>query len=151
MAQRLVDKGTLEADEAESSRFGHMLWNAVGGDESVSPELTSVRLRPGDALLLCSDGVTSHVSEDAIASVISSSDSAEEVCDELMRRVDHASGRDDATVAYARFQDHVVQAAPARRPAPRNARPARLKEPRKTPPPVPVAAASAAIPPMPWC
>lgn len=53
------------------NRFSHVLWNVSGGDSNdLSPEVYRARLQVGDTLLLCSDGLTKHVSDAEIASVL---------------------------------------------------------------------------------
>lgn len=104
-AQQLVDEGGMDPESAETSRFANVLWNAVGGDDRVKPELTMKTLQRGDTLLLCSDGLTSHLSDEAIRHIVESEDSAERACEELVKMVTGIGGHDDVTVAIARF-DH---------------------------------------------
>lgn len=118
-AQQMVEAGDLDAEKAETSQFANMLWNAVGGDSNVSPELTMKTLKSGDSLLLCSDGLSSYLNADSIRHVVDSKLSAQEVCEDLMGMVTSVGGHDDVTVAMARFEAGVhelVQAAdlPAR-------------------------------------
>jgi hypothetical protein len=71
---------------------------AMPGDNRVHP----VRLHSGDDVLLCSDGLTSWVTEDAIAQQACAAESAAEVCQGLIRIARRAGGRDDTTVIVAR-------------------------------------------------
>jgi hypothetical protein len=61
-----------------------------------------LRVRAGDDVLLCSDGLTSCVTEDAIAQQACAADTAAEVCQGLIRIARRAGGRDDTTVVVAR-------------------------------------------------
>src|SRR5262249_12267446 len=62
VAQRLVEDGVLTQEDAESSKWSHVLWNVVGGDSTeLVPEVYKAGLKLGDKLLLCTDGLTKHV------------------------------------------------------------------------------------------
>ena len=112
-AQQMVEDGELDAEKAETTRFADMLWNAVGGDSRVKPELTTKTLKAGDALLLCSDGLTSHLSDGAIRHLVESKSTAKEACEELVDMVTSIGGHDDVTVAMARFEEEAMHPAPA--------------------------------------
>src|SRR5262249_32015728 len=48
MAQQLVERGVLTPEEAQESRFSHILWNCLGGDgHHVQPEVSKASLRLG--------------------------------------------------------------------------------------------------------
>lgn len=106
-AQQMVEDGSLSEEQAETSRFANMLWNAVGGDSRVEPELTVKTLQPGDSLLLCTDGLTSYLNDDAIQHLVSTERSSEAACSELVNMVTAIGGDDDVTVAMARFEDEI--------------------------------------------
>ncbi len=104
VAQSLIDEGTLDADQAARSQWIHVLWNAIGrGEEELRPEVTKVELEPGDALLLCSDGLTKHVSDGEIVSILSRQESEGDTCRRLIERANAAGGTDNTTVIVARF------------------------------------------------
>jgi protein phosphatase len=84
-----------------------MLWNFVGNSEEGAflPELHKAKLAEGDALLLCSDGLTKHVGEPEIARVIRSRGLADDACSELVEAANKAGGNDNITVVLARFRN----------------------------------------------
>jgi protein phosphatase len=57
-------------------------------------------------LLLCSDGLTKHVTDDEIASEISGMTSAEQLCHALLKRALEGGGSDNITVLVARARRH---------------------------------------------
>src|SRR5690349_16263935 len=63
---RLIENGLLTPEEAESHPQRHILTAALGAGQSVSPELAEqpVRVNAGSALLLCTDGLWSQVSDE---------------------------------------------------------------------------------------
>ncbi|MBI2215068.1 MAG: serine/threonine-protein phosphatase [Acidobacteria bacterium] len=105
VAQALVDSGVLDPDAAESSRLKHILASAVGGSDAHVPEILSysVTLEQGDSLLLCTDGLNKHVTEEKIGVVIADAPSAREACRELVRLALDDGGSDNVTVVVGRL------------------------------------------------
>jgi protein phosphatase len=83
----------------------HILWNALGGgDESwAKPDILRVALAPGDALVLCSDGLTRHIDDKRIGAVLGETGCAGDACTRLVAAANAAGGRDNITVVVARF------------------------------------------------
>lgn len=87
---------------APSSRFHDVLWNAVGGTSALAEaDVARLTLLPGDALLLCSDGLTKHVSDDEIRDVLASDCHAASCCEALIERALEGGGTDNVTVIVA--------------------------------------------------
>lgn len=104
VAQSLIDDGTLDADQAARSQWIHVLWNAIGrGEDELRPEVTKVELEPEDTLLLCSDGLTKHVTDEQITEILARAEPEEETCRRLVERANSAGGTDNTTVIVARF------------------------------------------------
>lgn len=92
----------LEIDD--SSPWHHVLWNALGGGEhaSIEPEVHRLQLTPGDTLLLCSDGLTKHVSDAEITATLRSATDATHACAVLVHKALEGGGSDNVTVVVAR-------------------------------------------------
>ncbi|HKC47127.1 MAG TPA: protein phosphatase 2C domain-containing protein [Gemmatimonadales bacterium] len=102
MAQDLVDKGALPADRAAQSPFSHVLASSIGGPETV-PEVTRIDVtKRGCVILLCTDGLTKHVSDPEIAAQLGAMQSAEQVCHALLDLALERGGSDNITVLAAR-------------------------------------------------
>lgn len=98
-----VRSGEMTEDQARKSRFRNVITRAIGLEESVEPELSVTDLRPGDVVLLCSDGLTGPVSEPEIAEIVGSSVTADEACDRLVKTALANGGSDNVTVAIAAY------------------------------------------------
>ena len=79
-AQDLVDAGALTTAQAAGSRLKHVLSSAIGGDQTL-PVVTRLRGDWRFTHLLCSDGLTKHVSDDQIRDRIASMTSAKQLCE----------------------------------------------------------------------
>jgi serine/threonine protein phosphatase PrpC len=70
VVQELIDRGLLDASEAESHPMAHVLSRAVGTEAELRTEAIHDQAMPGDQYLLCSDGLTKVVPEDVIARLL---------------------------------------------------------------------------------
>jgi protein phosphatase len=100
LAQQCLDQGMPPL--GDDSGLHHWLWNSLGGRETAKPQTTKLRLEPADVLLLCSDGLTMHLSEDEIAKTVAGSERAADLCSNLVARAKAAGGSDNVTVVIAR-------------------------------------------------
>lgn len=93
------------ADNLADSRFAGVLWNAVVADSSkqVKPEVHKTMLKVGDTMLLCTDGLNKHVSDEEISKVLETDAPAERSAELLVEKANDRGGTDNTTVVVARF------------------------------------------------
>ena len=101
MAQVLVDQGILTRADAAGTRWEHVLSSSIGGPES-APVVTRVDQQWGDVGLLCSDGLTKHVSDEQIRERLRTMASAREACEALLQDALDAGGTDNITILIGR-------------------------------------------------
>jgi PPM family protein phosphatase len=102
--QLLVDSGQLSKEEAAHFGARHVLVNALGGfDEDVEVDVDQLKLTTGDRLLLCSDGLTDLVDDDAIRQVLIDCRESAEACRRLVDLALAAGGKDNVTVVVASY------------------------------------------------
>ena len=100
LAQELVDSGVLKAEEAAKTRLAHVLSSAIGG--ITTPVVSHARILPGTITLLCTDGLTKHVSDARIEERLKTMTSAEQVCHDLLQDALDGGGSDNITVVVSR-------------------------------------------------
>jgi len=88
-----------------------MITRALGLEPGVAVDVIEVDLRDGDRLLLCSDGLTTMVGEDAIAALLADEPDAATAADRLVDAANAAGGVDNITVVVI---DVVSDDAPAK-------------------------------------
>jgi serine/threonine protein phosphatase PrpC len=97
LGEFMVDAGAWTEAQAARSSAASTLSSAVGGTEIV-PVVGLIDLEPGDALLLCTDGLTRHVPDERIAAVLDAEDTAESYCRQLIDDALAGGGSDNITV-----------------------------------------------------
>jgi protein phosphatase len=106
LAQQLVEQKVMSTEKAEKSKWSSVLWNAIGGGkDELWPEVYRSDLKRGDTLLLCTDGLTKHLDEQAISRELKARpSSAQTATESLIERANREGGKDNVTVVVARFQ-----------------------------------------------
>jgi protein phosphatase len=103
-SQDLADAGVIRQGDVDTHRYRHVLTRALGSQGSdVRVDVARVGLRDGDALLLCTDGLTGMVPEPTIAAVLAGRPS-QEACDALVAAALAAGGKDNVTAVLARYR-----------------------------------------------
>jgi protein phosphatase len=102
IAQELIDRGALSAERAQNSPLHHVLSSAIGAEEAL-PVISRVDIgQRGMVTLVCSDGLTKHVSDEEIGAAIARMTSAEQLCRELVDLVLERGGSDNVTIVVGR-------------------------------------------------
>jgi protein phosphatase len=102
LAQDMIDRGVLTPEKAHASPLNHVLSSAIGASESM-PEITRVDIRQrGCVTLVCSDGLTKHVTDEEIAEQLGAMTSAEQVCRSLLQLALDRGGTDNITLVVGR-------------------------------------------------
>lgn len=104
VAQELVDQGIMSAPVAFASRWAHVLSSAIGGRQT-APVVKRIRNDWGTRHLLCSDGLTKHVSDERISERLASMTSARETCEALLQDALDGGGTDNVTIIVGRVVD----------------------------------------------
>ncbi len=105
MAQSLADAGAITPEEVDKHPSRHVLTGALATRGAFAHvQLRRSRLEDGDQILLCSDGLTEMVSEDAIAEVLRAPGNAADACRALVDLALEAGGKDNVTVVLARYR-----------------------------------------------
>ena len=101
-AQDLVERGVMTPEKAKASPLSNVLSSAIGADDAL-PEITRVDVRKrGCVILVCSDGLTKHVSDSEIAALLGSMTGAEQVARALLALALERGGTDNVTMVVGR-------------------------------------------------
>lgn len=97
MAQAMIDSGVMTRATADASPLKHVLLSALGSSQ-VDPQIVVQGLERRDVMLLCTDGLTKHVSDDEIRAHLMRGPSSEATCRSLVELALDRGGQDNVTV-----------------------------------------------------
>ena len=110
VAQQMLDQGLITT--IDGSKWNHVLWNVIGStNTNPTLELYKGRLEPEDFIILCTDGLTKHLTEFQMTEILSTARSVDEQCRILVHQANEAGGTDNVTCVIARFDDRSKHAA----------------------------------------
>jgi protein phosphatase len=104
LVQTLIDQGRITPDEANTHPQRSWITNALDGRPDIELDLSIRDVRAGDRYLVCSDGLSSYVSEQTIAEALGSGD-PQAACDGLVDLALRAGGLDNITCIVADIVD----------------------------------------------
>ena len=102
--QTLIDEGRITPDEANTHPQRSWITNALDGRADIHVDMSLIDVQVGDHLLVCSDGLSSYVSEQTIAETIAGND-ARAACDALVDLALRAGGLDNISCIVAEVID----------------------------------------------
>lgn len=98
IVQVLVEKGKITEEEAKDHPKRHVLTRAVGVDRTLMVDSGIFGIKPGDRILICSDGLTSFVSQEELQAAVSDQQRSErEIIQSLFARVYENGAKDNVT------------------------------------------------------
>jgi protein phosphatase len=121
LVDELVRRGKLTEEEAAEHPQRSIITRALGPEPEVEVDTRTYRAQAGDVLLLCSDGLTSMISEQLIAGILRGAEGLEGAGRELVDAANAAGGRDNITVVLFRLEEVPSGAAAAGAAAPQTA------------------------------
>lgn len=103
LVNQLIEAGQLTEDEADAFEHSNIILQALGTTEQVAVDLTFVELRRGDRILLCSDGLSGLVNDDAIREEMACVGPLPKLVERLIDLANGAGGHDNVTCIVADF------------------------------------------------
>lgn len=97
VAQDLVDRGVISRAAAPNLPWSNILSSAIGGSQT-DPVVTSLDQEWNAVHLLCSDGLTKHVSDEQICHRLETMTSAKQACEALLQDALDGGGTDNITL-----------------------------------------------------
>jgi PPM family protein phosphatase len=97
----LLQDGEITPEEAKTHPARGIVSRYVGMEGTVYPDVKSLKISKGDRVLLCSDGLTGMITDEAISEILSKDGDLQQVCQSLVDAANQAAGRDNITVLLA--------------------------------------------------
>jgi protein phosphatase len=101
-----IQSGVISADQARGHPLRNVVTRALGGRLDLAVDMQVRKLKPGDVLLLCSDGLTTMVPDEEIAAVLERTQGdVEETARALVAAANEHGGEDNITVLVLRVEE----------------------------------------------
>lgn len=98
LLQEQLDAGLITVEQAATSSIKNLVTRALGVDESVLLEVNEHEVQAGDMYLMCSDGLSDMINDDAIHEIVASQIPLEERAKQLIDAANESGGRDNISV-----------------------------------------------------
>src|SRR5580700_5044050 len=105
LVDEIVRRGKLTEEQAAEHPQRSIITRALGPEPTVEVDTWTYPVREGDVLLLCSDGLTSMISEDRVKEVLATAPALDAAAQALIDEANAAGGRDNITVVLFRIED----------------------------------------------
>jgi protein phosphatase len=105
--QLMLESGAIKPGSPEAARLKHVLWSAVGNDEVV-PQIVLTDITRRDVILVCSDGLTKHVTDDEIRARLARDESSEENVRALVGLALERGGTDNVTAVVGKIRPRIT-------------------------------------------
>ena len=108
MVEEMVRLGGLTEEEAKHHPDKNIITRAIAMKQKVEPDFFEYRLKGGDIILMCSDGLTNMVDDDEIFQIVKSARDIVEAVESLIQRANENGGSDNIGVVLAQpYADEV--------------------------------------------
>lgn len=101
LLQEQMDAGLITPEQAATSTNKNLVTRALGVEDAVLLEVNEHKVEPADLYLMCSDGLSDMLDDEAIAHILSSDGSLEQKCVQLIDAANANGGRDNISVLLA--------------------------------------------------
>ena len=108
LVQHLYSSGALTEEEVKNYNDKNSILRAIGMEKHVEVDVSSVRIKPKDIILVCSDGLTNELDDDKISEMLDFKYSAKEMVDNIISTVKNGLARDNVTVGIFKNDEEII-------------------------------------------
>ena len=103
LVQLMVERGRMTPEEARVHPYRNVITRSIGTEAFSGADIFRIDARPGDVLILCSDGLSNYLSDADMLSVLVSGVKLDEASEAMLKLSLDRGGSDNITVALARM------------------------------------------------
>ena len=108
LVQYLYSSGALTEEEVKNYNDKNSILRAIGMEKHVEVDVSSVRIKPKDIILVCSDGLTNELDDDKISEMLDFKYSAKEMVDNIISTVKNGLARDNVSVGIFKNDEEII-------------------------------------------
>lgn len=110
LVEEMVRLGEMDKAAAKVHPDKNIITRAIGVTRELAVDFFEVELRPGDMILLCSDGLTNMVEDEEIKEIVMEQKNIVEKAEKLINTANENGGKDNITVVLIEpFSDEVKE------------------------------------------
>jgi protein phosphatase len=102
-----VRAGRMTPEQAANHPSKNVISRALGAEQGVEVDMKTMEVEDGTEFLLCTDGITRHVSDNELRQLMVVSNNLDDLCNELKRRCYERGAEDNLTVIAVRVGEHL--------------------------------------------
>ncbi len=102
-----VRAGRMTPEQAANHPSKNVISRALGAEQGVEVDMKTIEVEDGTEFLLCTDGITRHVSDNELRQLLLVNNNLDEVCNELKRRCYERGAEDNLTVVVVRVGERL--------------------------------------------
>jgi protein phosphatase len=102
-----VRAGRMTPEQAANHPSKNVISRALGAEQGVEVDMKTIEIEEGTEFLLCTDGITRHVSDNELRQLLVLNNNLDEVCNELKRRCYERGAEDNLTVIIVRIGEEI--------------------------------------------
>ena len=102
-----VRAGRMTPEQAANHPSKNVISRALGAEQGVEVDMKTMEVEDGTEFLLCTDGITRHVSDNELRQLMVVSNNLDDLCSELKRRCYERGAEDNLTVIAVRVGEHL--------------------------------------------
>jgi serine/threonine protein phosphatase PrpC len=103
-----VRAGRMTPEQAANHPSKNVISRALGAEEGVEVDMKVIEVEAGTEFLLCTDGITRHISDNELRQLLVINDDLQTTCEELKRRCYERGAEDNLTVVIVRVGQHIT-------------------------------------------
>lgn len=96
--EEMIRRGSLQRENARSNPNKNIITRAVGAKNDIQADIYVVELKPGDLLLMCSDGLSNMLEDEEMRMIIKRQRDIVEMVEELVKAANENGGKDNISV-----------------------------------------------------
>jgi len=98
LVEEMVRMGGIDRVQARNHPDKNIITRAIGVSDKVEVDFFSVELKPGDVVLMCSDGLTNMLEDEVIREILHQEGTLEAKAEELVKAANNNGGKDNIAV-----------------------------------------------------
>jgi serine/threonine protein phosphatase PrpC len=102
-----VRAGRMTPEQAANHPSKNVISRALGAEQGVEVDMKTMEVEDGTEFLLCTDGITRHISDNELRQLMVVSNNLDDLCSELKRRCYERGAEDNLTVIAVRVGEHL--------------------------------------------